>query len=92
MSNETVAGFHRDEQVALLYKDVRDWWEQTVFLYKTGERGRRSSESRMPRAYTRRFMLVVRRELGNCRPLLHTKYYVFGYVVVFWQCVLRFLG
>ncbi|CAM9898305.1 unnamed protein product, partial [Laminaria digitata] len=22
-------------QVALLYKDVRDWWEQTVFLYKT---------------------------------------------------------
>lgn len=25
------------QQVALLYKDVRDWWEQTVFLYKTGE-------------------------------------------------------
>ncbi|CBJ29777.1 expressed unknown protein [Ectocarpus siliculosus] len=24
-------------QVALMYKDVRDWWEQTVFLYKTGK-------------------------------------------------------
>lgn len=26
-------------QVALVFKDVRDWWEQTVFLYKTGECG-----------------------------------------------------
>lgn len=24
-------------QVALVFKDVRDWWEQTVFLYKTGK-------------------------------------------------------
>ncbi|CAM9381981.1 unnamed protein product [Scytosiphon promiscuus] len=24
-------------QVALIYKDIRDWWEQTVFLYKTGK-------------------------------------------------------
>ncbi|CAM9351365.1 unnamed protein product [Choristocarpus tenellus] len=24
-------------QVALLYKDIRDWYEQTIFLYKTGK-------------------------------------------------------
>lgn len=27
--------------MALIYKDIRDWWEQTVFLYKTGEWARR---------------------------------------------------
>ncbi|CAM9665344.1 unnamed protein product, partial [Sphacelaria rigidula] len=24
-------------QVALVFKDIRDWWEQTLFLYKTGK-------------------------------------------------------
>ena len=70
----------------MLYKDVRDWWEQTVFLYKTGERERarkctvrlscddlwdRSKRTRT-RTYTRAYTHIHARIQTHMHMRIHT--------------------